>query len=110
MTITIPKLLAQTLPTAATLTNFYAVPAGLRCTATRLFACNTTAGATTFRLAVAPNAEPDALKHYLYYDTALAANETKNLELDLRLSAADLLRIYTPGVNVSFTLFGIEET
>jgi hypothetical protein len=107
--MTIPKLLAQLLPAAATLTSFYAVLAGARTYAHRLFICNAAAAATTFRVSVAPAAEPDAAKHYLFYDAALAANETKNLELDLRLSSTDLIRIYTPGANVSFNLFGTEE-
>ena len=105
----VPKLLAQLLPAAATLTSFYVVPAGSRSTAARLFVCNAAPLATTFHVAVAPSGDPDAPKHYLYYDAALAANETRNLELDLRLCAGDLLRVYTPAANVSFNLFGTEE-
>jgi hypothetical protein len=107
--MTIPKLLAQLVPAATTLTALYTVPTGGRCRAPRLFVCNTAAVATTFRVSVAPNGEPDALKHYLYYDTALAANETKNVDIDLRLSAADVVRVYTPGAGVAFNLFGTEE-
>jgi len=105
----IPKLLAQLLPAAATLTSFYSVPAGSRSTAARLFVCNAAPLATTFRLSVAEAGAVDAAKQYLYYDAPLAANETRNIELDLRLSPADLLRVYTPGANVSFNLFGTEE-
>ena len=105
----IPKLLAQALPPAATLTAFYTVPAGSRGKAARIFICNTAPLATTFRFSVAPGGEPDNPKHYLYYDSPLAANETRNIELDLLLSAGDLLRLYTPGANVSFNLFGVEE-
>jgi len=106
--ISIPKLLAQSLPAATTLTVFYTVPAGSRSHAHKLFVCNAAAAATTFRVSVAPLGEVDAAKHYLYYDTALAANETKLLELDLRLSPTDLIRIFTAGANVSFNLFGTE--
>ena len=105
----IPKLLAQSLPAAATLTVFYTVPAGTRAHGETLFVCNAAAVATTFRLSVAPAAANDAAKQYLFYDAPLAANETKLLELDLRLSATDLIRIYTPGANVTFNLFGTEE-
>jgi hypothetical protein len=107
---TVPKLLAQIVPAAATLTAFYTVPASSRCHGHKLFVCNAAAVATTFRIAVAPNSEPDGPKHYLYYDAALAGNETKTLELDLRLSANDLIRVYTPAANVSFNLFGTEQT
>lgn len=107
--LTNPKLLAQTLPSASTLTAFYTVPAGSRCTAAKLFICNRAASATTFRIAVAPKGQPDANPHYIYYDAALAANETKALDLELRLTETDLIRIYTPGSNVTFNLFGTEE-
>jgi hypothetical protein len=107
--MTIPKLLAQLLPTAATLTAFYTVPSGGRTHAHKLFICNAAAAATTFRVSVAPGGEADAAKHYLYYDAALAGNETKNLELDARLLAGDVVRVYTPGANVAFNLFGTEE-
>lgn len=105
----IPKLLAQILPSASTLTAFYTVPTGARCLAEKLFVCNRDAAATTFRLAIAPKGETDTNRHYLYYDTALAGNETKALELDLRLSETDVVRIYTPGANVAFNMFGTEE-
>ena len=59
---------------------------------------------------MAPAGETAANKHYIFYDDALAANETKMLELDLRLSVADVIRIYTPSANVTFNLFGTEET
>jgi len=109
MIIQTPKLLAQALPAATTLTAFYTVPANARCRAETLFICNAAGAATTFRVSVAPLAAPDAAKQYIYYDAPLAANETKLLELNLRLSATDLIRIYTPGANVSFNLFGTEE-
>ena len=107
--MTIPKLLAQLLPAATTLTTFYTVPAGTRTYAHRLFVCNTAAVATTFRISVAPGGEPDAAKHYLYYDSAVAANDTKAVELDARLSSGDVVRIYTAGANVAFNLFGTED-
>ena len=105
-----PQLLGQLLPSASTLTALYTVPVGKRSHAHKLFICNRAAAATTFRISVAPTGEDDANKHYIFYDNALAANETKMLELDLRLSVADAIRIYTPSANVTFNLFGTEET
>jgi hypothetical protein len=107
--MTIPKLLAQLIPSAATLTAFYTVPAGSRCTAATFFICNRNAAATTFRIAVAPKGDPDATQHYLYYDSALAGNETKLLEVQLRLTETDVVRVYAPAANVAFSLFGTEE-
>src|SRR6185503_5431761 len=107
--MTTPKLLGQLIPAATTLTAFYTVPTGAHCRGTTLFVCNRSAGATTFRLAVAPKGEPDANAHYLYYDTALAANETKLLELNLLLSETDVIRVYAGAANVAFNFFGTEE-
>ena len=107
--MTIPKLLAQSLPAGATLTAFYTAPSGGRTYAQKLFVCNATAVATTFRVSMAVAGEADAARQYLYYDTALAANQTKALDLEVRLSAGDVLRIYTAGATVSFNLFGTEE-
>ena len=104
-----PKLLGQLVPAATTLTDLYTVPASARCHGHKLFVCNNAAVATTLRVSVAPAGAPDNAKHYLYYDTALAANETKMLEVDVRLSGGDVVRVYTAGTNVAFNLFGTEE-
>jgi len=104
----IPKLLGQSSPNAATLTGLYRAPGCACTTATTLVVCNRSGVATTFRVAVAPKAEADAVQHYLYYDCALGGNATVLAELDLRLGEADELRVYAAAATVSFNLFGVE--
>jgi len=70
--------------------------------------CNRSGAATTFRVAVAPKAEADAVQHYLYYDVALGGNATVLAELDLRLGDSDEVRVYAAAATVSFNLFGVE--
>jgi hypothetical protein len=107
--MTIPKLLAQSAPAAATLTTLYAVP-GCTCTSIlTLTVCNRSAVATTFRIACAPKAAADAVAHYLYYDSPIAGNATVLLnELGLKLTETDELRIYAGANTLSFSAFGTE--
>ena len=104
----IPKLLGQSSPNAATLSALYRAPGCACTTATMLVVCNRSAVATTFRLAVAPKAEADAVQQYLYYDFALGGNATLLSELDLRLGETDEVRVYAAAATVSFNLFGVE--
>ncbi len=106
--MTIPKLLAQSAPAASTLTLLYRAP-GCACTTVQtLILCNRAAAPTTFRLAVAPKGATDASAHYIYYDYALGANSTHVAALELTLTDADEVRVYTPGASVSCSLFGTE--
>ena len=107
--MTTPKLLGQASPPAATLTPLYTVPACARTTIDTLTICNRAAVATTFRISVAPKGAADTVAHYLYYDTAIAANATLNLtELNIRLTETDELRIYAAAASLSFSAFGTE--
>ena len=107
--MTIPKLLGQSAPAAATLTVLYTTPACARTTIDTLTICNRAAVATTFRISVAPKGVADAVAHYLYYDTAIAGNTTVNLtELNLRLTETDELRVYATAATLSFSAFGTE--
>jgi len=104
----IPKLLGQSSPNAVTLTALYQAPACACSTAGTLMVCNRSGVATTFRVAVAPNGEADAVKHYLYYDHALGGNATHAAVMDLTLGENDEVRVYATNATVSFSLFGIE--
>ena len=107
--MTTPKLLGQSAPNAATLTVLYTAPGCCRATIDTLTICNRSAVATTFRISVAPKGAADAVAHYLYYDSTIAANATVNLtQLDLRLTESDELRVYTAAATLSFNAFGTE--
>ena len=107
--MTTPKLLGQSSPAATTLTTLYTTPGCCCATIDTLTICNRAAVATTFRISVAPKGAADAVAHYLYYDTAIAANATVLLnELGLKLTDADELRIYAGAATLSFSAFGTE--
>ena len=95
---------------ATTLTDVYTVAAIQKNVILYLksvFVCNRGAGATTFRVAYAPLGAADATSQYLYYDVALAANDTFLLELQrgIRLLPTDVIRVYTAGASVTAAVF-----
>lgn len=101
------KILAQAAPAAATSVTLYEVPIQSAADVKSLFICNR-AGATTFRVALVPDGETLADKHYIYYDTALAANETLAEDTPIFLEEGDSIRIESGSGTVSFTVSGDE--
>jgi hypothetical protein len=67
-----------------------------------VFICNR-ATATTFRLSVAANGAADDVSQYLYYDTVLPANDT--FQLELTLTAGDVVRVYGGTTTISVNVF-----
>ena len=103
------KLLGQSAPSATTLTALYTAPGCCCATVDTLTICNRSAVATTFRISIAPKGAPDAVAHYIYYDTAIAGNATINLtQLDLRLCESDQLRVYAAAATLTVNAFGTE--
>lgn len=105
----IPKILAQATPAVSTLTDAYTVPAATRAFIRRVVFANRVVGATTFRLAFAVAGAADAPKQYTHYDYALGGLASVDVPLEVHLEAGDIVRVYSPGGNVSVTIFGIEE-
>jgi hypothetical protein len=103
------RILGQSAPSATTLTDVYTVASGKQATVSSVTVANRAATATTFRLSVASAGEADALKHYLYYDVPLPANDSFTATIGITLAATDKLRIYVGAANVSVNCFGAEE-
>lgn len=102
------KVLGQSNPSAATLTDAYTVPGATSAIISSIAVCNRSAVATTFRLAIAPNGEANNDKHYLAYDAPLGANEIWVYTIGATLDAADVARVYATLATVSFNIFGEE--
>ncbi len=103
------KVLGQVNPLATTLTTLYTVPAVTQTAGSSLTICNqTTAG--TFRVAVRPAGATIDPKHYIAYDTAIAANATIVLDLGITLATTDVVSVYASSASQSFGLFGTEVT
>ena len=95
------KVLGQLDPSATTVTTLYTVPDMTQTTISSIVAANRTGSAITFRLRADD-------KQYLYYDKSVAANDSLPIVIGITLNQADVLKVYTSAVNMSFNVFGCE--
>ena len=104
------KVLGQSAPGAATLTSLYTVPALTSATASTIMVCNQSATATAFRIAVRPAGAGITASQYLYYDVAIAGNDTFAATIGITLATTDVVSVYATLATLSFSLFGVETT
>lgn len=104
------KVLGQVSPSATTLTTLYTVPSATQAVCSTLSICNTSATATTYRVAVRPAGAAVATQHYIVYDSSVAAYDSILLTLGISLAATDVVSVYAGAANVSFHLYGAEIT
>jgi len=107
MTVT-QKVLGQSKPGAASLTVIYTVPALTSTTVSTITVCNQSSVATAFRISVAPAGAADATSQYLYYDVAIAGNDTFACTFGITLATTDVIRVYNTLATLSFSIFGVE--
>jgi hypothetical protein len=101
------KVLGQSNPSATTATTLYTVPSSTEAVLSTIVVANqSTAG--TYRLAIRPDGESLAAKHYLAYDVALPANSTHTYTIGVTLNAADVITVYASSASQSFNAFGSE--
>lgn len=104
------KVLGQSKPGAATLTDLYTVPGATSTVASTITVCNQSSVATSFRISVAPAGAADTASQYLYYDVAIAGNDTFAATIGITLATTDVVRVYNTLATLSFSLFGVEIT
>ena len=102
------KVLAQSNPSATTATNIYTVGASTQTVISTITVANLTTSATSFRIAIRPDGETLANKHYIAYDVTLGASDTTALTLGITLDAADVVTVYAGSASVAFNIFGTE--
>lgn len=102
------KVLGQVNPSATTATTLYTVPSATQAVVSTISVCNLTAGEIAFRIAIRPNGEALASKHYIAYDSKVAGNDTTFITVGPTLGAADVITVYAASANVSFSVFGSE--
>jgi hypothetical protein len=102
------KVLGQVNPSANTATTAYTVPSATETVISTITVCNTGSAPATYRIAVRPNAEGLATKHYIVYDTSLAPQSTDTLTLGITLDAADVVTVLSSSTTTAFNLFGSE--
>ena len=104
------KVLGQSNPGAATLTDAYTVPGATQAIVSTISVANRSATPTAFRISVAVAGAVDDAKQYAYYDITIGGNVTFVSTLGITLGAADVIRVYATLATLSFNIFGVELT
>lgn len=102
------KILGQLAAAATTSEILYTVPDLKGAVISSLFVCNRSASARSFRVAISYGGGTLGNNDYIYYDTAIPANETLAIVVGLTLSNADVVRTYASSADLTFSLYGVE--
>ena len=102
------KVLGQSNPSATSATTLYTVPSATQTVVSSITICNLAATDATYRIAIRPDAEALANKHYISYDSTIPANDTIGLTLGVTANAADVVTVYASTASVAFNIFGSE--
>ena len=109
------KVLGQSKPSGATLTDLYTVPSGSGAKAvgtvcSTVAVCNQSAAVSAkFRIAIAVAGAGDDVKQYIYYDEKVFAGKTFMATVGVTMGQTDVLRVQSDTGTVSFTAFGAEK-
>jgi hypothetical protein len=104
------KVLSQTFPLAATLTDSYTVPAATSAVVSTLIVCNQSPIPTSFSVSIAVGGAADTPAQYLYADVPIPANDTFAATVGVTLAATDVVRVLSTLATCSFSLYGVENT
>jgi len=103
----IKKILGQSNPSATTGTVAYTVPDLKGAVVSSIVVCNQgTAG--TFRIYITYAGNIPSALDYIYYDTAIGANESREIKCGITMSNADYVNVYASSGTMSFQIFGAE--
>jgi hypothetical protein len=104
------KVLFQSNPGAASLTDAYTVPASTQIVGSTITVANRSAAATSFRISVAVAGAANDDKQYIAYDVPIAGNDVAVISIGFTLGATDVVRVYATLATLSFNGFGVELT
>lgn len=102
------KVLGQVNPSATTATTAYTVPSATETVISTIVVANLGPAPTSYRIAVRPDGESLANKHYIVYDASIAPQETQTLTIGITINATDVVTVYAGTALVAFNLFGSE--
>ena len=102
------KVLGQVATAATTDTTLYTVPASTETVISAITIANRGAAAATYRIAIRPNGEALAAKHYVAYDVSLPAGGAEAWRVPFTLDAADVITVRASTADLSFSAFGTE--
>jgi hypothetical protein len=102
------KVLGQVEPTATTATTAYTVPSATETVVSTLNIVNISTNPDAVRVAIRPNGETLADKHYIIYGLVLPAFGQYSLQAGITLDATDVITVYSTNGTSAFNLFGSE--
>ena len=108
MSTTTIKVLGQIKSALTTLESVYAVPASTEATVSTITVCNQSSVATSFRILVDPANAGTLPENYIYYDVAIAGNDTFACTFGITLQALSVIRVYATLATLSFNVYGVE--
>ncbi len=101
-------MLAQSNPSATTLTKVYTVPGATSTVGSCIAVCNQAGAGGTFRISIRVAGAADNAKQYIAYDNAIGANATVTFVIGITLAATDEVWVYASSATMSFGMFGSE--
>lgn len=104
------KVLGQSNPSADTNTDVYTVPSSTSSVISTINICNQSSNGSVFSVAVRPAGASLESKHYIAYNTAVAANDSVSLTIGMTLATTDVVTVKANNASVSFNVFGSEIT
>lgn len=105
---TIYKVLGQVNPSATTATTAYTVPSATETVVSTITVANLAGTSATYRVAIRPDGEALANKHYIAYDVTVGALDTTTITLGITLNASDVITVYASTATIAFNIFGSE--
>lgn len=102
------KVLGQVEPAADTLTTVYTVPAATETVVANICIANLSSTDAYIRIAIRPDGEAIADKHYIAYNSGIPAYSYEYLTMPITLNASDVISVYSSTGFVSFNVFGSE--
>lgn len=102
------KVLAQSNPSATTLTDAYTVPALTSTVVSTIMVCNRSSTATSFRISIAIAGAANSNEQYIAFDAPINGNDSVEFTVGLTLATTDVVRVYATLATLSFSVFGVE--
>jgi hypothetical protein len=103
------KVLAQMIPVANTLTDFYVVPEDKQVViSTFVIANRSTATSAPYKVLIVPSDVTYGVQHTFAENLTVAGRESALITIGITLSAGDKVIIQSGSTDLSFSLFGAE--
>ena len=102
------KVLGQSYPTANTDTALYTVPSSTSAVVSTISICNLGGAEDGVSVAIRPNGETLANKHYVLFNELISVGQNISLTLGITLGDTDVITIKSANGTSSFNAFGTE--